>query len=183
MPASIRSFVVTAPFAFCISLIAAQTNAPAPAPEEPGAFAGESFVIQQAASTYTFKADGTGVRERSATIRIQSEAALRSFGVISVSFAGASEHVEFRYARVRHPGGTVSETALGGVLEQPEQVTREAPFYSDLRQAQLPIQNLRVGDTLEWDARVIRTRAEAPGHFWGTEDFITEGAVALQSKH
>ena len=62
--------------------------------------------------------------------------------------------------------------------EQPEAVTREAPFYSDAKEAQLPIKNLRVGDTLEWEARIVRTRAEAPGYFWGAENFVTEGAVA-----
>ncbi len=36
----------------------------------------------------------------------------------------------------------------------PAPVTQEAPFYSDLKQMQLPIRNLRVGDTLEWQAKV-----------------------------
>jgi hypothetical protein len=43
---------------------------------------------------------------------------------------------------------------------------------------QLPIKNLRVGDTLEWQARMVRTKAEAEGEFWGQESF-TDDAVTL----
>ena len=148
-------------------------------PSDP--FAAEPFVIVQTGWVYAYNADGTGYREASMDVRVQSDAAVRSFGVVSVEFAGASEHVEFAYARVRHADGTVTETPVADAIEQPEEVTRQAPFYSDLKQAQLPIRNLQVGDTLEWKARIVRTRAEAPNQFWGQESFLEETqGVALE---
>ena len=151
------------------------------APATPGkapTYAEESLVIEHLDTVFTFAADGTGTKERTLAVRVQSEAAVRSLGVVAVPYAGNSEQVEFLYARVRHPDGTVVETQPSDALDVPEAVTREAPFYSDLKEKQLPIRSLRVGDTLEWKARVTRTKAEAPGQFWGAETF-SDSAVSL----
>ena len=142
-------------------------------------YGGESFVIAHAAWVYDEKTDGTGYREHTVAVKLQSEASLRAFGVVAVPFASASEHVDLHYVRVRHADGSVTETPVSDVIEQPEQVTRDAPFYSDLKEDQLPVKNLRVGDTLEWQARIVRTRAEAPGQFWGEENFVGDSAVTL----
>ncbi|MFC6645717.1 DUF3857 domain-containing protein [Granulicella cerasi] len=142
-------------------------------------YGAESFVVMKSSWVYSFNADGTGYRDHTVAVRLQSEASLRTFGVVSTQFASASEHVEMHYVRVHHPDGSVTETPVKDVIEQPEQVTREAPFYSDLKQAQLPVKNLRVGDTLEWEIRVVTTRAEAPNHFWGASSFIGEEVVSL----
>jgi tetratricopeptide (TPR) repeat protein len=158
---------------FPASLLAQKSASPPPAP-----YAAEPVVIERTEVIYDFNADGTGWRQRALVARVQSEAAVREFGVVAIPFAGASEKVEFHFVRVRHADGSVTETPVTGVMEQPEEVTRQAPFYSDLKQAQLPVKNLRVGDTLEWEVRVLRTRAEAPGHFWGEETLLTEDVVA-----
>jgi tetratricopeptide (TPR) repeat protein len=152
--------------------------APAAATANP-AYSGESIVIEHLDTIDTFAADGTGVTERTLAVRIQSEAALRELGVIHIPFAGNSQRVEFVYVRTRRPDGTVVDTPFADALDMPAPVTRDAPFYSDLKQKQLPVRSLRVGDTLEWKARVIRTKAEAPGEFWGQEDLAAEGTVSL----
>ncbi|MDP9039220.1 MAG: tetratricopeptide repeat protein [Acidobacteriota bacterium] len=157
---------------------AGRASSAAGAAASAGKYAAEPIVIERLETVYTYAADGTGTHERSAAITMQSEAALRSFGVIAVPYAASSEQVEFLYARVRHPDGTVVETRTADAIEMPEEVTRQAPFYSDLKQKQLPIRGLRVGDTLEWKARITRTRAEAAGQFWGQESF-TDSAIVL----
>ncbi len=154
----------------------AQHQAATSAPSDD--FSGEPAVIVRSRSVVIMRADGTGTRENTLVIRLQTEAAVRQFGVIAMSFAGSAEHAEFLYARVRHPDGTVAETPVSGALEQPAQVTREAPFYSDLKNLQLPIKSLAVGDMLEWSNRVTRTRPEVPGQIWG-QDAFTQDAVAL----
>jgi hypothetical protein len=141
-------------------------------------YADESIVIEHLNTVFTFAADGTGIKERSIAVRVQSEATVRSLGVVGIPYAGNSEQVEFLYVRVRHPDGTVVETQPSDALDVPDAVTREAPFYSDLKQKQLPIRGLRVGDVLEWKARVTRTKAEVPGQFWGAETF-SDSAVSL----
>jgi len=156
-------------------------SAQAAAASSPPNFAAEPYVIQHLSTIYSMHADGTGTTEQTAVVKIQSEGALRSFGVLIVSFASQSEHVEIVYARVRRPDGSVLETSPTDAVEQPAPVTREAPFYSDLKQKELPIKSLRVGDTLEWQTRTVRTVPEAPGQFWGQESYA-KGAVILDEQ-
>ncbi len=144
-----------------------------------GGYGGEAFVVERSITRNVMKADGTGYRERLLRLKVQSEAALREVSVVTLPFASASEKVEIEYVRVYRADGTVVETPLTDAMEQPEPVTREAPFYSDLKDKQLPVKSLRVGDTLEWKARIVRTKAEAPGQFWGQETFTTN-AVSLE---
>ncbi len=141
-------------------------------------FAGEPFVVQHTETVSSYNTDGTGFRDQTIVVRVQSEAALRSFSVLSLAFASASEHAKFRYARVRHSNGAVVATDTATALEQTAPVTRDAPLYSDLKQLQLPVKSLRVGDTLEWQAHIETTKPEAPGQFWGQASLFT-GAVVL----
>jgi hypothetical protein len=141
-------------------------------------YAEESIVLDSTESVYTYASDGTGMLERSVSARVQSDAAVKALGVVSVAYAANSQKVEFEYARVRHPDGTVAETPVTDALDMPAPVTREAPFYSDLKEKQLPIRSLRVGDRLEWRAKVTTTKSEAPGQFWGQESFVDD-TVAL----
>jgi tetratricopeptide (TPR) repeat protein len=141
-------------------------------------YSGESSVVEHFNSVYQMAADGTGWHQMAMAVRIQSDAALKQLGVLVIPYAGSSDRVEIAYARVRHADGTVVETPVADAMDLPEQVTREAPFYSDLKQKQLPIRSLRVGDTLEWEAKIVRTRAEVPGQFWGQENF-NENIVTL----
>jgi tetratricopeptide (TPR) repeat protein len=145
---------------------------------DPHRYDKEAIVVRRSDAVYRYAADGTGTRQSTFAVTIQSEAALRNFGVVNVPFAGANEHVEFDYVRVHHADGTTVETPTTDAMELPAEVTRQAPFYSDLKQKQLPVRSLRVGDTLEYQVRVVRTRAESPGKFWGSESFF-DGAVVL----
>jgi tetratricopeptide (TPR) repeat protein len=130
-------------------------------------YAEEPVVIVESDTAYTYAADATGSRERTVVERLQTDAAVKQYGLLAIPYASSSEQVVILYARVRHADGTTSETPATDAIEMPAEVTREAPFYSDLKEKQLPIRSLRVGDTLEWKARITRTKAEAPGNFWG----------------
>ncbi len=177
-----------AAFASCSAALAqaraSSTAAAGPASAAPAvaaSYAPESAVIESLDSVYTYAADGTCVYEHSVSVRVQSEAAVRELGVINVPYASGTQQVEFLYARVRHADGSVVDSASSDAIDMPAPVTREAPFYSDLKGKQLPIRGLRSGDTLEWKARITSTKAEAPGQFWDTESF-TQDAVVLQEK-
>lgn len=160
---------------------AAHSPHPVSAAAEHDRFAGESIVVQHSDLVYSMNADGTGWREQSFAAKVQSEAAVRELGIVNVGFAGASEKVEIQYARVRRPDGSVIDTPAREAQEQPQPVTREAPFYSDLKQLQLPIKSLHAGDTLEWKIRVVRNKAEAPGEFWGQNTFVNEGITLSET--
>ncbi len=157
------------------------SDATPPASSTRNEFPAEPLVIEQLDHVYTMAADGTGVRQITLVARIQSDAAVRQVGILRIPFAGSSEHVELGHIRVRRPDGSVTETPPTEAIEMPSPVTTAAPFYSDLKELQVPVRNLRVGDRLEWQAKIIRTNPEAPGQFWGQESFITDGVVLSES--
>jgi tetratricopeptide (TPR) repeat protein len=144
-------------------------------------YAAESVIIDRDDWIYSSNADGTGYREDTIAATVLTDAAVRQLGVIGIEFASASEHVEIVYAQVRHKDGSVTQTPVTDAIEQPDAVTQQAPFYSDLKQEQLPIKDLQVGDTLEWQARIVRTKPQAPNEFWGSQDFLADtDGVALE---
>jgi tetratricopeptide (TPR) repeat protein len=116
-------------------------------------------------------ADGTGDRTETLTVAVQSEAAVKQYSVVGTIYAKQSQHADLVYVRVRHADGTTVETPPGDVQDQAAPVTQQAPFYSDLMIKQIPVKGLRVGDTLEWQTHSVSTVAEAPGQFWGAENF------------
>ena len=115
-------------------------------------YSAEPIVIEQLDHVYTMAANGTGVRQFTVVARIQSDAAVRQVGVLRIPYASSSEHVELDYIRVRRPDGSLTETPVTEAIDMPTPVTTAAPFYSDLKELQVPIRNLRVGDRLEWQA-------------------------------
>ena len=137
-------------------------------------YSGEPIVLEKLDSVYAMAADGTGYKQETLVARVQSESSVKQLGVVSIPFAGNSERVEIGYVRVRKPDGSVTQTPAGEAIEMPSPITTAAPFYSDLKQMQIPVRNLRVGDTLEWQAKVIQTKAEAPGQFWGQQSFSSD---------
>ena len=154
---------------------------PAAAPKAAPDYSAEPLVIEHVEHIYTMAADGTGVRQLTLAARVNSDATVRQLGVLSIPYASSSEHVELAYVRVRRPDGSVTETPLTEAIEMPTQVTTAAPFFSDLKELQIPVRNLRAGDHLEWQAKVIRTKPEAPGQFWGQETFVTDAVVLSES--
>jgi tetratricopeptide (TPR) repeat protein len=132
-------------------------------------------------SVYKMAADGTGSKITTIVARIQSEATLKEVGVLTMPFTANTQHPEILYVKVRRSDGTTVNTPVDQAIEMPSPVTREAPFYSDLKLLQLPVRSMRVGDTLEWQSKVTFTKAEAPGQFWGQESFTTDVVILSQT--
>lgn len=169
-----------------VNTLGQSTTTVVPATPPKGATAGspaldysaEPIVIEHLDSVYDMAADGTGTKVTTAVGRIQSEASLKEVGVLTVPYTASTQRVQIIYARVRRSDGTVAETPVDQAMDMPSPVTKEAPFYSDLKQIQLPIRSLRVGDTLEWQSKVTLTKGEIPNQFFGQEIF-SENAVVL----
>lgn len=144
-------------------------------------FSQEPVVLRDARLVVQYHADGTGTRTESQSFLVQSEAAVRNLGVVSLLYASASDTADFVYLRVRHPDGSTVDTPLTDVQEQTPPVTQQAPSYSDLRLKQLPVRGLRVGDTVEWQTRSTTTKPQAPNQFWGSVPFV-RNAVTLNQQ-
>ena len=135
----------------------------------------EPYVIELLQQKLRFEADGKGQRELTLRVRIQSESAVREFGLLVYPFASSFEALEVAYARVRKPDGTVIETPASDVQELDSAVSREAPMYTDQREKHVAIKALSPGDILE--VKFVWTVHDpiAPGHFWFDKDYFKAG--------
>jgi hypothetical protein len=161
----------------------AQTATNAPMHADTGtpdlsSYSKEALVILSHVSVTRYTEDGTGERVDTMRVKMQSDAAVRALGVLTFPYASSNEHVEVIYVRARKPDGSVVTTSDQDAQDMPSAVTRAAPMYSDTREKQLPVKSLSVGDTLEWQVKVVRTAAESPGQFWYAQSF-TFGVVVL----
>lgn len=165
---------------WCISSGAARQDV-APDLKKQSDHSGEAYVVEQVADLTTFQNDGTGTRESRARVKILSDAGVQHFGLLTFSYQKATETIQIDYVRVRKPDGSVVATPLEEVQDMPADITREAPFYSDLQEKQLGVKGLNVGDVLEYQAHWNVTKPLIPGQFWA--DFIfSRDEVVLEQK-
>src|SRR6185312_16304679 len=167
----------TVAFALTMSLAAAVPGRAADAPD----YSKEVAVIQNIATRVSFSMDGAREWRQTLAVRVQSEAAVRQFGVLAFLYSSDGEQIEVDYVRVKKPDGTIVETPKYSVMDVATQVAILAPTYSDLRQKQIPVKALGVGDVLEYSVRSSQRKPEVPGQFWYEQAFIDNAVVLNQS--
>src|SRR5271166_1702005 len=131
----------------------------------------ESFVIEQMHSRYRFEADGTGRREVTARIRVQSEAGVQQWGQLQEGYNSANERVEIPYVRVLKQDGSVVKAGDDAVQDLSAPIEREAPVYTDYRQKHITVPGLRPGEVLEYDMVTVIHTPLAAGQFWAEYEF------------
>jgi Flp pilus assembly protein TadD len=131
----------------------------------------ESFVIEQVRTRFRFDSDGTGRKETTARIRVQSEAGVEQWGQVMIGYNSANERVEIPYVRVLKKDGSVVTAPADSVQDLSAPVEREAPVYTDYRQKHITVPGLRPGEVLEYDLATFVHTPLAPGQFWTEYDF------------
>lgn len=152
--------------------------AAAPTPPD---YSKEPFVIESVVSKMTFENDGTYAFEVTQRTRIQSQAGLQQLGVLQFPYASAISSFNVGYVRVIKPDGRTVETPSENALDMPAEITRQAPFYSDLHEEQIAVKGLEIGDTLETQYRVTVNKPLDPGQFWESYEFV-KSAITLDEE-
>jgi tetratricopeptide (TPR) repeat protein len=140
----------------------------------------EPFVVQRMDVVQRYANDGTADIVASVKTRVQTDAAVRASGLLEFSYASKQDSLEIEYLKVEKPDGRIVETPAADIQDLPMQVTREAPFYSDLRAKQIPVKGLSVGDVVEYRVHRKILHPAVEGQFWGDESFL-QGAVVLSN--
>jgi tetratricopeptide (TPR) repeat protein/transglutaminase-like putative cysteine protease len=126
----------------------------------------EGVIVERLITKVAFEADGTGTRETSVVMRVQSQSGVQSLAVPIFPYLSSNENVEFDYIRVRKPDGSVVATPDYNVQDMPADVTRIAPMYSDIHEKHVTVKALGVGDVLEYVVRYRTFKPQVPGQFW-----------------
>ncbi len=149
-------------------------------PEKPD-YSKEGAIFEKVATSFDFNADGTGTKTIEVAARVQSAAAVQQFGVITFPYASGNERIAVDYLRVCKPDGSVVETPASDAQDMPTDVTRAAPFYSDLKELQIPVKSLSPGDEIQYRIHFDIFKPEAEGQFWGSNSWITTNVVLDQT--
>jgi len=140
----------------------------------------EAFVFQLIENRVRYENDGSGTRETTAVIRIQSQGGVQQFGQLIFGYSSATEKLEVSYVRVRKPSGQVVATPAASAQDFAPDILRQAPMYSDYRQRHVSVVDLQPGDILEY--RTVTTISPlAPGEFWYEHDFPRQVVVQQDS--
>ena len=137
----------------------------------------EALVVEQFSRKEKFENDGTSSRQDTARIRVQSEAGVQRYGLLSFSYASGTGSFEVKYVRVRKPDGSVVDTPPDNMQDMSAQITREAPFYSDIHEKHIAVKGLTVADVLEYQIEERTTKPLAPSQFWGSYNFTRDDIV------
>lgn len=137
----------------------------------------EAALIQQFATRVRFENDGTGVREVTAAVKIQSQAGVEQYGQLEFGYSSATEKMEVNYVRVRKPDGQVVETPAANAQDFAPEILRSAPMYSDYRERHITVVSLRPGDVLEYRTTITIHTPLAAGEFWYEHSFPQNIAV------
>ena len=138
----------------------------------PGAdYSQEAYVVERLRTSYRFENDGTGRKEVTARVKVQSEAGVEQWGQLVMGYSSANERVEIPYVRVLKADGQVVTATPDAVQDLTAPVEREAPVYTDYRQKHITVPGLRPGEVLEYDVVTVIHTPLAPGQFWMEHDF------------
>src|SRR5438552_10218794 len=135
----------------------------------------EGLVLERWNESVRFENDGSGLRETTAVIRIQSQAGVQAFGQLVFGYSTANEDLSVDYVRVRRPDGQIANTPVSSAQDFAPDVLREAPMYSDFRQKHISVVDLQPGVTLEYHV-VTLVKALAAGELWYEYSFQTYDA-------
>ena len=137
----------------------------------------DPWVIESQKTSYHFENDGSGTREVTARIRVQSEAAMQALGQLVVGYSAGVEKVEVKYVRVIKADGSIIVAPESSVQDLTAPIARENPVYTDYRQKHITVPGLRPGEVLEYDFLTRMVQPLAPGQFWMEHDFTRRGIV------
>jgi Domain of Unknown Function with PDB structure (DUF3857) len=87
-----------------------QAKSTEPAKQKPD-YSQEAVVVEQLSTAYRFERDGTGQRESSLRVKVQSDAGVERFGQLVFGYSSANEKLDMDYVRVRKADGTVVNAA------------------------------------------------------------------------
>jgi Domain of Unknown Function with PDB structure (DUF3857) len=137
----------------------------------------EAYVVERQSTTVSFDKEGNETREQTSRVRVQTDAGVQAWGLLQFPFPSATQTVEILYVRVHKPDGSVVATPEDNVQDLDAEITRSAPFYSDLREKHVAVKGLSKGDVLEFECRWRPIKPLAQGQFWFAYNFKHDGIV------
>jgi tetratricopeptide (TPR) repeat protein len=151
-------------------------TAPSAAKQAPTDSAEQPAIIEELNTSTRFENDGRSVQTARQRVKIQNEAGIRLYGIITFYFIVGQEFSIDTVEVHKKDGSTVRATAAN-IQEVTPEISRVAPMYSDLHQKQVTVPGLSVGDEVFFQY-TAKQSALVPNQFWFQYSF-TKAAIVL----
>jgi tetratricopeptide (TPR) repeat protein len=138
-----------------------------------------AVIIEQLSTSVRFENDGSTHQTSQQKVKILTEAGLQRFGIVTFSFI-AGQDFKLDTLEVHKKDGSVVKAGPSNVQETTPEVSRAAPMYSDLRQKQVTVPGLSVGDEIYFQYSTAGP-ALVPGQFWFQYSFAKDVAVESET--
>ncbi len=145
-------------------------------------FSQEAFVIEQFKTSYRYEKEGTGQREMTLRVKMQSDAGVERFGQLVFPYNSANEKLNIELVRVLKSDGSAVNASDSNVQDLSAPLARQAPIYTDVRQKHVTVPGLRPGDVLEYRVVWLLETPFAPNHFWLNHTFIGKALIVLDEQ-
>ncbi len=144
---------------------------------QPPDYSQEAVVVEKYYTTVRFENDGTGERDVSARIRVQSDAGVAQLGELLFGYSSSNEQMDVRAMRVHKTDASVVNAAPDAIKDMTASVARDAPEYTDYKEKHITVPSLHAGDTIEYEIVTRIVKALAPGEFWYEQNFLSSAIV------
>jgi tetratricopeptide (TPR) repeat protein len=137
-------------------------------------FSKEPFVIESYATTARFENDGTGEQILAVRARVQSDSGAQQLHQLTFRYASSNQQIDVHYVRVKKSDGTIVNGSVEDIKDAP--ALPEAAF-AQLKEKQIAVPPLAIGDTLEYEISTRITTPFTPGEFWFAHTFVAAAIV------
>jgi Flp pilus assembly protein TadD len=142
-------------------------------------------IVQQYRESIVLSADGTETHDVTTIVKINTERGVQERGTLTIPYERDTGTLEMRYVRVRKADGSVVDTPVDTAIDQPSDITREAPAFTDLYERHVNVRGLRVGDTIEFAYHRVQ-RPMFSGHVadedeWLIGEAVEDGEITLST--
>ncbi|MGZ4845523.1 MAG: DUF3857 domain-containing protein [Candidatus Angelobacter sp.] len=161
-----------------VSLAVSQTRPPvekknaADSSEQPA-------IIEELSTSARFENDGSSVQTVRQRVKIQNEAGIRLYGIITFNFIVGQEF-SIDTVEVHKKDGSTVKAGTSNIQEVTPEISRVAPMYSDLHQKQVTVPGLSVGDEVTFQY-TAKQSALVPNQFWFQYSFAKTAIVLSES--
>lgn len=157
--------------------VAAQTKSAA-APLEVNKVTPAPLTIELYSLKVRFENDGTGSRQFDVRVQPGTAEGVTELKTLSFDYNALNEKLSLAFLRVTKPNGSVEEAKPDALADAPAAAAKDAPAFTELREARVTIPAMSAGDTLSYEVRISTVKPAAPGEFWFAHSFLTERPAA-----
>lgn len=117
--------------------------------------------------------DGTGTRQLDVRVKAGTDEGVGELKTLSFDYDSANEKVALVYLRVIKPNGGTVEVKPEALTDGLAPAVKDAPAFSELREAHIDVPAMAPGDTLTYEFTTTIIQPPAPGEFWFSHNFLS----------